>query len=76
MSRLTCTALRWFRQAQAKLRRQQRHVSRCPKRTQGWRKACRQVALLPKRVFNQRHDFQHKLSREIIHAKGMMRWRI
>ena len=63
---------RWFRQAQAKLRRKQRHVSRCQKRSQGWRKACRQVALLHKRVFNQRNDFQHKLSREIVNAKGMI----
>jgi putative transposase len=41
-------------------------------RTNVWRKACRQVSLLRKGVFNQRNDFQQKLSREIINAHGII----
>jgi len=63
---------RWYRQAQSKLRRKQRHVSRCTKRTNAWRKACRQVSLLHQHVFNQRNDFQHKLSREIVNNNGLI----
>lgn len=57
---------RWFRATQKALRRKQRRVSRCTKRSSGWKRACRCVANLHRRVFNQRHDFQHKLSRQII----------
>jgi putative transposase len=63
---------RWFRAAQKELRRRQRHVSRCKKRSGGWRKACRAVAVLHKRVFNQRNDFQHKLSRKLVNNYGLI----
>ena len=63
---------RWFRQAQKKLRVMQRHVSRCTKRSGGWRRACRFVAQLHRHVFNQRNDFQHKLSRELVNNYGFI----
>jgi len=63
---------RWYRAAQKELRRKQRHVSRCKKRTNVWRKACRQVSLLHKHVANQRNDFQHKLSRALVNANGLI----
>ena len=63
---------RWLRAAQAQLRRKQRHVSRCRKGTKVWCKAGHQVALLHKRVVNQRNDFQHKLSREIVNHNGII----
>src|ERR1700692_3610544 len=63
---------RWFRTAQKKLRVVQRHVSRCTKRSAGWRKACRLVARLHRHVFNQRNDFQHKLSRELVNHYGFI----
>src|SRR5437660_10817375 len=56
---------RWFRAAQKELRRKQRHLSRCTKRSSGWKRACRTVAKLHRHVFHQRNDFQHKLSREL-----------
>ena len=63
---------RWFRTAQKKLRVVQRHVSRCTKRSGGWRKACMFVAQLHRHVFNQRNDFQHKLSRELVNNHGFI----
>ena len=53
---------RWYRQAEAKLRRAQRKIARRKKGSHRRRKA---VALLPKvhtRTRNQRNEFQHRLS--------------
>ena len=63
---------RWFRTAQKKLRVVQRHVSRCTKRSGGWRKGCRLVAQLHRHVCNQPNDFQHKLSRELVNHHGFI----
>ena len=63
---------RWFGTAQKKLRVVQRHVSRCTKRSGGWRKACMFVAQLHRHVFDQRNDFQHKLSRELVNHHGFI----
>ena len=62
----------WFRTAQKKLRVVQRHVSRCTKRSGGWRKGCRLVAQLHRHVCNQPNDFQHKLSRELVNHHGFI----
>jgi putative transposase len=63
---------RWFRAAQKQLRRKQRHMARCKKDTHIWRKASQQVALLYKHIFNQRNDFQHKLTRELVNQYGVI----
>src|SRR5437660_6495509 len=63
---------RWFRAAQKELRRKQRHVSRCTKRSSGWKRACCRVAKLDRHVFQQRNDFQHKLSRELVNNYGII----
>jgi putative transposase len=63
---------RWFRAAQKEVRRKQRHVSRCKKRTGVWRKACRAVAVLHNHIFNQRNDFQHKLSGQLVKSYGLI----
>ena len=63
---------RWFRAAQKKLRVMQRHLSRCRKRSGGWRRACTFAAKLHRHVLNQRHDFQHKLSRELVNHYGFI----
>jgi putative transposase len=63
---------RWHRNAEKKLRRQQRHASRCVQRSSGWRRACRLVAQLHRHIFNQRNDFQHKLSRELVNHYGFI----
>jgi putative transposase len=62
----------WFRAAQKGLRRKQRHVSRCVQGSSGRRKACQLVAKLDRHVFHQRHDFQHKLSRELVNHYGFI----
>ncbi len=61
---------RCYRRAQRQLRRKQRHVSRGTKCFSGWRKAGRLTAKLHRHVFHQRHDFQHKLSRELVNHYG------
>jgi putative transposase len=63
---------RWFRAAQKKLRRRQRHLARCRKGSGGWRRARALVARLHRHVFNQRHDFQHKLFRELVNHYGFI----
>jgi putative transposase len=63
---------RWFRAAQKQLRRKQRHMDRCKKRTHVWLKACRQVALLHKHILNQRNDFQHKVARALVNHYGVI----
>lgn len=57
---------RYYRKAQAKLRRQQRRVSRRKKFSRGWRKAQRLVAKTHTHIANQRKDLAHKLSRRLV----------
>jgi len=63
---------RWFRQAQKRLRRAQRRVARRQKRSKRWKKGVRLVAKIHRKVFNQRSDFQHKLSRKVVNNYGMI----
>src|SRR2546429_9799871 len=37
-----------------------------------WKKAVRLVAKIHRRMFNQRNDFEHKLSREIVKKYGII----
>ena len=57
---------RYYRKTQAKLRRQQRRVSRRKKFSRGWRKAQRLVAKTHAHIANQRKDTAHKLSRRLV----------
>jgi IS605 OrfB family transposase len=61
---------RYYQRAQKELRRKQRHVSRWIQRSSGGRKACRLAAKLHRHVLNQRNDFQHKVSRELVNHYG------
>ena len=61
---------RYFRKMQKRLRRAQRRVARRKKFSKRWKKSVRIVAKIHRKVFNQRNDFQHKLSREIINNYG------
>jgi putative transposase len=63
---------RWFGAAQKELRRKQRHVPRCVQGSRGWKRAWRLVGNLHRRVLNQRNDFQHKLSRELVNHYGFL----
>jgi putative transposase len=59
-----------FQKAQKRLRRAQRRVARRKKFSHRWKKAVRLVARIHRAVFNQRNDFQHKLSRNIVNKYG------
>lgn len=61
---------RFFRTAQAKLRRLQRVVARRMKGSARWRKACAFVGKFHQEIFNHRNDFQHKESTKIIEKYG------
>ena len=63
---------RLFQKAQRRLRRAQRRVARREKFSKRWKKAALLVAKIHRKVFNQRNDFQHKLSREIVNNYGMI----
>lgn len=57
---------RWYRNAQKRLRRAQRKVARRVKGSSGRRKAVRELQRVHEHVANQRADFVHKLSRQIV----------
>ena len=63
---------RLFRKAQKRLRRAQRRVARREKFSKRWKKAVRIVAKIHRKVFNQRNDFHHKLTRRIVNNYGMI----
>ena len=55
----------FFRQAEEKLAREQRKLSRMKFRSNNWFKQKRKVAVCHEKVANQRKDFLHKLSRTL-----------
>jgi putative transposase len=63
---------RWFQTAQKRLRRAQRRLSHRKKYSKRRRKACQYVVQIHRDIVNQRRDFQHKLSREIVNANGFI----
>jgi len=63
---------RLFKKAQKRLRRAQRRVARREKFSKRWKKAVRLVAKIHRKVFNQRNDFQHQLSRKIVNSYGII----
>ena len=63
---------RLFQKAQKRLRRAQRRVARREKFSKRWKKAVRLVAKVHRKVFNQRNDFQHQLSRKIVNNYGII----
>lgn len=63
---------RWFETRQKRLRRAQRKLSRRKKYSKRWRKAAQYVVQIHRDIANQRRDFQHKLSREIVNANGFI----
>lgn len=54
---------RWYRSAQATLRRQQRHLSRCQKGSHRRRKAKQEVGKTHLKVARQRRDFHFKVAK-------------
>jgi putative transposase len=61
---------RWYREAQARLRRAQHKVARRKKRSNRSRKAVQILAQVHKDIFNARNDFQHKESAKIVREYG------
>jgi len=59
-------APKYLRQAERRLRRTQRHLSRCKRGSRGREKARLAVARQHEYVANQRVDFLHKLSRRMV----------
>ncbi len=57
---------RFFESSQKKLRVAQRRVSRRKKFSNRWKKAQKQVAKIHAKIRNQRADFQHKISTQLI----------
>jgi putative transposase len=63
---------RLYKQMQKRLRRAQRRVTRRKKFSKRWKKAVRLLAKMHRKVFHQRHDFQHQLSRDIVNHYGVI----
>jgi putative transposase len=63
---------RYFQASQAKLRRAQRKVSRRKKGSNRRRKAAQLAARLHAHIRNQRADFHHKLSRQLVNNFGLI----
>jgi putative transposase len=63
---------RWFRVAQAKLRRLQRRVARRQRGSNRRRKAVQLLQRFHNHVRDQRRDFQHKEARKIVNANGLI----
>jgi len=61
---------KFYRQAEAALRRAQRRVSRRAKGSRGRREAVRIVARLQQQVANQRRDFHHKTALALVRDHG------
>ena len=59
-------------QAEGRLRRLQRQLSRKQKGSQGWEKQRLKVARQYEQVANRRADFQHKLSRSLVDEYGSL----
>ena len=57
---------KYFENSQKKLRVAQRRVSRRKKFSSGWKTAKKQVAKIHAKIKNQRNDFQHKLSTNLV----------
>ena len=61
---------KYLRRAERRLKIRQRRLSRKAKGSRNREKARRRVALQHERVANQRQDFHHKLSRELVDGFG------
>ena len=58
--------------ATCKRDRAQRRVARRKKFSNRWKKAVGLVGKMHRKIFNQRNDFQHRLSREIVKKYGII----
>ena len=63
---------RYFRKSQEKLAKEQRKLSHCIKGSKNYIKQKLKVALVHEKIKNQRKDFQHKVSSQIINENQVI----
>ena len=63
---------RYFRKSQEKLAKEQRKLSHCTKGSKNYIKQKLKVALVHEKIRNQRKDFQHKVSSQIINENQVI----
>ena len=61
-----CEYPKYYRTAEERLAMEQRRLSRCKKGSRNYEKQKRKVALCHEKIRNQRKDYHHKLSHEIV----------
>jgi transposase, IS605 OrfB family, central region len=63
---------KYFRKSQDKLAKEQRKLSNCTKGSNNYIKQKLKVALVHEKIRNQRKDFQHKISRQLINENQVI----
>jgi putative transposase len=63
---------RWFRESEAALALAQRQRARCKRGSCRYRELSKRITHLHEQVARQRRDFQHKLSRRLVRAFGLI----
>lgn len=63
---------RYFRKTQEKLGKEQRKLNHCIKGSNNYKKQKQKVALVHEKIKNQRKDFQHKISRQIVNENQVI----
>ena len=63
---------KYFKKSQEKLTREQRKLSHCIKGSNNFKNQKLKVALIHEKVRNQRKDFQHKISRQLINENQVI----
>ncbi|MCQ2210117.1 MAG: transposase [Paludibacteraceae bacterium] len=63
---------KYFRTSQIKLAKEQRKLSHCAKGSQNYKKQKLRVALVHEKIKNQRKDFQHKWSTQIVNENQVI----
>lgn len=63
---------KWFSAAEKRLAKAQRALSRKQKGSNNFKKQKNRVARIHQRIYNQRHDFQHKLANDMIHENQVI----
>lgn len=63
---------KYFRKSQEKLAKEQRKLSNCTKGSNNYIKQKLKVALVHEKIKNQRKDFQHKISRQIVNENQVI----
>lgn len=63
---------KYFRKSQEKLAKEQRKLAKCSKNSNNYNKQKLKVALIHEKIRNQRKDFQHKISHQLINENQVI----